>query len=64
MQNLIWYRDAQADIYHKGDLAFKCWRARMSTKVYIPADIAPDSTFLTDSIVADLKATAAERIGP
>jgi hypothetical protein len=63
MPNKIWSRDQQSDITFKGSLAYACWRSR-GAKVYIPVDIAPASTFLTDSIVADLKAIAAERIGP
>jgi hypothetical protein len=63
MPNKIWSRDQQADIMFKGTLAYKCWRGGHA-RVYLPADIAPDSIFLTDSIVADLKAIAAERVGP
>jgi hypothetical protein len=64
MTNLIWHRDQQSDITHKGDLTYKCWRTARG-KVYIPADIAPNSPFLTDSVVADLIASSSvERIGP
>lgn len=63
MPNKIWSRDQQSDIGFKGSLAYKCWRAN-GRRVFLPADIAPDSVFLTDSIVADLKAIAAERVGP
>lgn len=63
MTNLIWHRDQQSDIIRKGDLTYKCYRTRRG-KVYLPADIAPDTTFLTDSMIANLKAIAAERIGP
>lgn len=62
MPTKIWCRDQASDIRFKGELAFKCYRAR--TRVYLPADIAPDAPFLTDSIIADLKAIAAERVGP
>jgi hypothetical protein len=58
----IWSRDQQSDIFFKGALAYKCYRSR--TRVYLPADLAPDAPFLTDSIIADLKAIAAERVGP
>jgi hypothetical protein len=63
MLNKIWSRDQQRDITFKGMLAYKCWCTK-GARVFLPADIAPDSIFLTDSIVADLKAIAAERIGP
>lgn len=62
MPNKIWSRDQQSDIAFKGTLAYVCWRSR-GAKVYIPVAIAPASVFLTDSIVADLKAIAAGRIG-
>jgi hypothetical protein len=63
MTNLIWHRDQQSDITRKGDLTYKCYRTTRG-RVYLPADIAPDTTFLTDSMIANLKAIAAERIGP
>lgn len=63
MTNLIWHRDQQSDVTFKGMLAWKCWRTPRQ-QVFIPADIAPDTTFLTDSMIANLKAIAAERIGP
>jgi hypothetical protein len=63
MTNLIWHRDQQSDITRKGDLAYKCWHSSHG-KVYLPADIAPNSIFLSDSMIANLKAIAAERIGP
>jgi hypothetical protein len=64
MTDLIWHRDQQSDVQPtKADLAYKCWRSSHG-KVYLPADIAPDSIFLSDSMIANLKAIAAERIGP
>lgn len=33
-------------------------------KVYLPADIAPNAIFLSDTMIANLKAMAAERVGP
>jgi hypothetical protein len=64
MTDLIWHRDQQSDVSFKGMLAWKCWRTARG-KVYIPADIAPNSAFLTDSVVADLIASSSvERIGP
>jgi hypothetical protein len=63
MTNLIWHRDQQSDIAFKGSLAYKCWRTGRG-KVYLPVDIAPDAPFLTDTMIANLKAIAAERIGP
>jgi hypothetical protein len=50
MTNLIWHRDQQSDVTRKGDLAYKCWHSSGHGKVYLPADIAPDSIFLSDSI--------------
>jgi hypothetical protein len=64
MTHRIWHRDQQSDITRKGGLAYKCWRVDGWHKVYIPVDIAPDYVFLSDAMVADLKAIAAERIGP
>jgi hypothetical protein len=63
MPDRIWCRDQQSDVTFKGMLAWKCWR-RIAVKVFIPADIAPNAPFLTDSMIANLKAIAAERIGP
>jgi hypothetical protein len=63
MTNLIWHRDQQSDVTFKGALAYKCYRTHWG-KVYLPADIAPNAPFLTDSMIANLKAIAAERIGP
>jgi hypothetical protein len=63
MTNLIWHRDQQSDVIRKGDLTYKCWKSSHG-RVYLPADIAPDSMFLADTMIANLKAIAAERIGP
>jgi hypothetical protein len=63
MPTKIWCRDQASDIVRKGELAYKCYRAPAHA-VWLPADIAPDAPFLTDSIIADLKAIAAERVGP
>lgn len=74
MPTKIWCRDQASDIVRKGELAFKCYCTKTCAakngcqntccRVYLPADIAPDAPFLTDSIIADLKAIAAERVGP
>jgi hypothetical protein len=63
MTNLIWHRDQQSDIARKGDTVYKCWHSSQG-RVYLPADIAPDTPFLSDTMIANLKAIAAERIGP
>jgi hypothetical protein len=52
MPTKIWMRDQQSDMFHKGELVAKCYRAHRRVWIAVEA-MRRDPPFITDSIVAD-----------